>query len=120
IRFITSTSGFAFPEAGKVVLDTEGDEYRVGKPFVFVKDGIYHMYYSVATKKSPYRINSAFSSDGINFTRNNREVIGLSESGWDSTMICYPYVVQLNGEWILFYNGNNFGQTGFGYARLEH
>lgn len=118
IRFITSDNGLSYPNAGKVVLDIQGDEYRVGKPFVFKKEGVYHMYYSVATKSSPYRINSAYSNDGINFIRNSDEVIKVSEDGWDSKMICYPYVIQIHGEWILFYNGNNFGQTGFGYAVL--
>ena len=88
IRYITSEHGLSFPEKGKIILDIEGDEYRVGKPFVFLKDEVYHMYFSVATKKAPYRINSAFSSDGINFTRNKGEVIYTSESGWDSEMIC--------------------------------
>lgn len=120
IRYITSPDGLNFPEPGKVILDIEGDEYRVGKPFVFVKDNVYHMYYSVATKHAPYRINSAFSKDGIEFIRNKGEVICISESGWDSQMICYPYVININGEWILFYNGNYFGQTGFGYATLGH
>lgn len=120
IRYIVSKDGLNYPDPGKIILDIEGDEYRVGKPFVFIKDDLYHMYYSVATKYSPYRINSAFSTDGINFTRNEGEVIGVSESGWDSKMICYPYILKISGEWILFYNGNSFGQTGFGYATLEY
>lgn len=120
IRYITSKDGLSFPNPGIIVLDVEGDEYRVGKPFVFIKDDIYHMYYSVATKNSPYRINSAYSHDGREFTRNSGEVISVSESGWDSQMICYPYIISIRGEWILFYNGNYFGQTGFGYATIEH
>lgn len=120
IRYLTSRDGFYFPNAGKVILDIEGDEYRVGKPFVFIKDDVYHMYYSVATKHAPYRINSAFSRDGVEFTKNTGEVICVSDSGWDSQMICYPYVINIFGELVLFYNGNYFGQTGFGYATLEY
>jgi hypothetical protein len=34
-------------------------------------------------------------------------------------MICYPCVVEVDGRTLMFYNGNGFGQTGFGYAVLE-
>ena len=42
--------------------------------------------------------------------------ITTSETGWDSTMICYPFVVTVDDRTLLFYNGNGFGQTGIGYA----
>jgi len=46
-----------------------------------------------------------------------REILPRSASGWDSDMVCFgaPCVV---GPWeYLFYNGNQFGGTGFGLAR---
>jgi len=52
--------------------------------------------------------------------RSDEEVgIGKSESGWDSEMIEYCYYYQHGGQKLLFYNGNGFGRTGFGYAVLE-
>jgi hypothetical protein len=35
-------------------------------------------------------------------------------------MIAYACVVRYKERVYLFYNGNNLGATGFGYAELEH
>jgi len=45
--------------------------------------------------------------------------IEKSDNGWDSEMICYPYVIDANGSKLMFYNGNGRGLSGFGYAVLE-
>jgi hypothetical protein len=45
--------------------------------------------------------------------------IDVSESGWDSDMICYPHIAKINDKYVMFYCGNNFGQDGFGYAELQ-
>jgi hypothetical protein len=34
-------------------------------------------------------------------------------------MQCYPYVIEINGSFYMFYNGNSFGQSGIGLAVLE-
>ena len=67
-----------------------------------------------------YRIGYAESSDGITWQRLDDEVgIERSESGWDSVMMEYPFVYDHGGRKIMLYNGNGFGETGFGYAILE-
>jgi hypothetical protein len=45
--------------------------------------------------------------------------IEVSESGWDSKMLAYPCVVETPGGILMFYNGNGFGASGFGWAKLE-
>jgi hypothetical protein len=39
-----------------------------------------------------------------------------SETGWDSEMICYPYVYRHGQRLYMFYNGNGYGETGIGWA----
>jgi hypothetical protein len=64
-----------------------------------------------------YKIGYAESHDGIEWKRKDELAgIDLSENDWDSKMIAYPYVISLGLKKILFYNGNGFGKTGFGYA----
>ena len=64
-----------------------------------------------------YRMGYAESKDGIHFTRaDNKAGIDVSKEGWDSTMICYPTIVEVDGRLLMFYNGNGFGRTGIGYA----
>ena len=42
----------------------------------------------------------------------------VSASGWDSDMTCYPSIITVKEKTYMFYNGNNNGETGFGYAEL--
>ena len=54
--------------------------------------------------------------DGIEWDIEDLNVLPRSEEGWDSDMTAYPYVVVHEGRKFMFYNGNNFGKTGVGYA----
>ena len=59
------------------------------------------------------------SKDGLNWIRKDNEVgITVSNEGWDSEAICYPYVFDYNERRYMLYNGNNYGKTGFGLAVL--
>jgi hypothetical protein len=42
--------------------------------------------------------------------------IAPSDTGWDSAMIAYPAVIAIENRTLMFYNGNGFGVSGFGYA----
>jgi predicted GH43/DUF377 family glycosyl hydrolase len=67
-----------------------------------------------------YRLGYAFSKDLVNWTRDDSKAgIDVSKGGWDSDMICYPHIVKVENKYIMFYNGNGFGKSGFGYAELE-
>jgi hypothetical protein len=74
--------------------------------------------------KNGYRMGYAEGAqreDGLGFIRKDEQVgIGLSESGWDSEMICYPNVFNHNGTKYMLYNGNGYGRGGFGYAIWEN
>ena len=67
-----------------------------------------------------YRIGYAESEDGIAWERKDDEVgIDISESGWDSEMIEYPFVFEHKGRKHMLYNGNEYGKEGIGYAVME-
>ena len=66
-----------------------------------------------------YKIGYAESSDGINWLRLDNELsFNPSEKGWDSEMVEYPCVFEHGREVCMLYNGNNYGETGFGLAKL--
>lgn len=70
--------------------------------------------------KDSYRLGYAYSSDGLNWVRDDDKLgIDTTEGEWDSDMMCYPQICQCNGKIYLLYNGNNFGRYGFGLAVLE-
>lgn len=67
-----------------------------------------------------YRIRYAESDDGIKWIRKDEEVgINVSDKGWDSEMICYPFVFKHNNSHYMLYNGNSYGKSGIGLAVLE-
>jgi hypothetical protein len=71
-------------------------------------------------RDSAYRIGYAFSSDLINWMRDDNNVgIDVSTNDWDSDMMCYPHVFHCDGNIYMLYNGNEFGRFGFGLAALE-
>ena len=70
--------------------------------------------------ENAYQIGYAHSKDAENWTRND-SLCGLKKSaqGWDSKMTCYPSVISVKDKIYMIYNGNYFGQTGFGLAILK-
>lgn len=97
-----------------------GDEYGFGRPFVVREGGQYRMWYSIRTRSKGYRIGYAESDDGVEWERmDDRTGPDVSSRGWDSEMTSFPAIFDSEGERYMFYNGNNYGETGFGVARLE-
>lgn len=95
-------------------------EYAFGRPTVIVIEGTYFMWYAHRATKitETYRIGFAYSVDaGRTWTRRDDLAgIDISESDWDSEMICYPYVIEHRGTMYMLYNGNGYGKSGFGFA----
>jgi len=120
IRYIESTDGINFGRKGIVCIDLKEDEYRVGRPCVIKEEETYKMFYGAGTESTVYRLAYAESKDGVNWTRKDKEInINVSKNGWDSQMIAYPSVLKYKDKVYMFYNGNDMGKDGFGYAILE-
>jgi hypothetical protein len=128
IKFATSTDGINWVRNAVVAIETDNFAEAIGKPFVFRENGIYKMVYSyrnsVNYRTDPaksYRLGYAESNDGIRWIRKDDQVgIGFSVEGWDSVMMEYASSYLFNGKRYLLYNGNGFGESGFGYAVLEN
>lgn len=121
IRYAESTDGVHWPEQGLVVLSVDREkEHGFGRPYIVQQHNYYQMFYSIR-KKSPcaYRVGYAESSDGIHWQRKDTEVgLDVSSQGWDSDSIEYMAIVEVGKQTLCFYNGNDFGGTGFGVAEL--
>ncbi len=122
IRYLTSNVLTDWSDTGKVCITPDGnDEFGLGRPFVLKSAGAYQMFYSVRNKSKGYRLGYAESLDGLNWQRKDENIgIDVSASGWDSTMICFAAVQATRYGTYMFYNGNNYGETGFGVATLAN
>lgn len=125
IKYKESEDGIYWDLKSKVCIDYQNEfEYAISRPTVIKEtDGTYKMWYSFRGQKSveTYRIGYAESNNGIDWVRKDElmKSFDVSESGWDSEMMCYPYVFDHKGDRYMLYNGNGYGRSGFGLAKLE-
>jgi hypothetical protein len=121
LRYLESNDLTCWGKRGMVVLDTSGpDEFGFGRPFVIKEENLFRMWYSIRTITKGYRLGYAESFDGLKWQRRDDEIgIDVSENDWDSEMICFSCIQKTPHGTYMFYNGNNFGETGFGVALLK-
>jgi predicted GH43/DUF377 family glycosyl hydrolase len=127
IRMAKSVDGINWKKLNQDLIPSriEEDEAQAS-PDVFYYDGKYHMFFCYRysshyrSKEKGYRIGYATSDDLLQWTRDDeRAGIDVSNEGWDSEMISYPHVFELDGNIYMAYLGNQVGREGFGLARLE-
>jgi hypothetical protein len=127
IKYALSDDGIHWERTKQVCIDYDSFADAIGRPCVFVTNGMYRMLYSYRSIQNyrtdpgqSYRLGYAESVDGIHWLRRDDEVgIDRSATGWDSEMLEYSHVFVSKRGIYLFYNGNGFGQSGFGYAVLR-
>lgn len=122
IALAKSGDGITWHRDGIPIIPTlsENECQDILSPFFL--EGKWHAifaYRQPSTSGGAYRLGYASSDNLETWTRDDSQVgIDVSDSGWDSGMMCYPQVIELDGRILLFYCGNAFGREGFGGAEL--
>jgi len=124
LKYAESRDGRRWRRDGTIAVDLAPDEGGLTRASVINDGDVYRMWYCYrkavgyrTDRSASYRIGYAESQDGISWIRaDHKSGIGPSTEGWDSEMIEYPHVVVSGSSRYLFYNGNGFGRSGFGYA----
>lgn len=127
IRQATSDDGIKWQKLNKDLVAYKVEENEAqASPDVFFYGDKYHMFFcyrhsaDYRGKQHGYRIGYASSTDLISWNRDDTKAgIDVSEEGWDSEMISYPHVFELDEALYMFYLGNQVGKYGFGLAKLE-
>jgi len=128
IRIASSSDGINWTKMNKdIIEDKLGEDEAQASPDVLFYNGKYHMFFCYRqafdyrkNKDRSYRIGYAFSYDMNSWIRDNSKVgIDVSKEGWDSEMVAYPHVFELDGNIYMLYLGNQVGRFGFGLAELE-
>ena len=121
IKYAESCDGHNWVKSSYYVPYKLGFYQAFSRPTVIKGSAGFRMWFSYRSGTGEtYRIGSTDSLDGL--TWNNEIVLNalkLSPSGWDSEMVEYPYVMTHNEITYMFYNGNEYGKSGFGLAILE-
>jgi len=127
IRLATSRDGLEWHREDRDLIESriEEDEAQAS-PDVFYANGRYHMFFcyrysaNYRGNQNGYRIGYAHSGNGRTWTRaDDRAGIVVSKNGWDSEMISYPHVFNVDGRIFMAYLGDQVGRYGFGLAELE-
>ena len=125
VFYAESVDGINWGPHKKQILDYKYDGEVISAPWVLKVKGKYCMWYSTrghATREAKnYTIGYAESTDGVSWTRLD-ELAGIvvSQSGWDSEMICYPSFYAFEDKMYMFYSGNSVGKGGMGYAIADN
>ena len=126
IKYAESLNGIKWKRDNRILIPYKHELEAIGRPVVIHENGIYKMWYSYRNidnyrnnKIKSYHIGYAESLDNIKWIRKDEQKdLELSESGWDSEMMAYPYIVDYEDKRYMFYNGNGFGKSGLGFATL--
>lgn len=120
IKYATSRDGENWSREGVAVPYSVGIAQAFSRPSVIIDDHTYHMWFSYRSGTGEkYRIGYAVSDNGVSWKIDLDNVgIDVSEKGWDSEMICYPFVFDHKGTRYMIYNGNGHGKEGFGLASM--
>lgn len=119
LRAAISADGLQWRQLEEPVIALVGDEFGFGRPWALESHGAFHLFYSIRSLRRPYRLGYARSSDGVHWERADETLALSAEPGsWNEEMSCYPAVLETPAGAYLFFNGNGYGATGFGYARI--
>lgn len=127
IKYAESDDGIAWRRDNLVSVEPRDEREAFSHPSVLRLGGRFHLWYCSRGSEDfrdgggSYRIGYAVSADGRRFERHDSAAgMAPSASGWDDKMMAYPAVVQTGVHTYMFHNGNSFGRTGIGVARLEN
>lgn len=126
IKYCHSRDGVTWERPNHLCIPPHHDREAFSHPTVIRHGGRYRMWYCYRDSvdyrdgAGAYRIGYAESACGLDWSRMD-DVCGLDVGliPWASTMTCYPFVTEIDGRVVMFFNGNGFGRSGFGWAVLE-
>lgn len=126
LKYAQSEDGIDWKHSNRSIIEPKLKDESNTRPAIIKINNEYHMWFcyrggsDFRGGKNSYRIGYANSKDLFNWKRDDTLAgIDVSDFGWDSEIITYPYVIKIEDEYYMFYNGNGFGKTGIGYAILE-
>jgi len=125
VKLARSDDGLHWHRDGSIAIEIKHADEAITRPWVLPAANHWRMWYCHRSldgyrtdKERSYRIGYAESADdGATWMRQDQAGgLGPAAEGWDCDMTAYPAVYEQAGRLYLLYNGNGFGQSGFGYA----
>jgi hypothetical protein len=106
-----------FQNSNRFVEWKMGESQAFSRPSVVEVQDHFLLAYSVRGNKTKYRIGFGIIEDGSHIVR-QIAIYPTSTSTWESEMVEYPCLVSHKDSIFMFYNGNGYGKSGIGLARI--
>lgn len=130
LRMATSNDGITWEKCHVDIMPSKLGEYESQAcGDVMYKNGKYHMFFCYRghedfrdNPENSYRIGYAWSNDLYNWKREDYKVgidVAENKESWDSEMVAYPHLFEVNNKIYMLYLGNGVGRDGFGIAELD-
>ena len=119
IKFATSKNLVEWNQTGITCIKLKKGERAVARPFVTYEKNLFKMWYCYEKKTDGYKIGYGESLDGKKWIRKDKKIKFLSTIDGEDKMRAYPNLINVNGDTLIFYNGNNYGEEGIFCAKLE-
>lgn len=127
LRLAISDDGTNWVKLNRDLVESRVEEDEAqASPDVFYANGKYHMFFCYRhsshyrSGKNSYRIGYASSYNLTDWIREDGKAgIDVSPQGWDSDMVAYPHVFEVDGHTYMAYLGDQVGRYGFGLALLD-
>jgi beta-1,4-mannooligosaccharide phosphorylase len=120
LKYVSSANGIDWSVDPIEVLTPEaGVEFGLGRPNLIYENGVYKLWYSVRRIKGEYFIGYAESKDLKSWTRLDHELDQFTNDrkSYDNEMQGFASIVKTKYGNYMFYNGNNYGETGICWAK---
>jgi hypothetical protein len=91
------------------------------RPTIIKIDDTWHMWFSYrGGNGDKYKIGHAKTTNLLSWDLDleNASLYANPNVAWESEMVEYPYVFEYQNEIYMLYNGNSYGKTGIGLAKL--
>ncbi|MCI8614607.1 family 43 glycosylhydrolase [Parablautia intestinalis] len=105
------------------------EQHKVVAPCVVKENGWFYMFYVGHLHEERAQVGLARSRDGITGWEKHPDnpLIAPTQGAWDSVAVYKPFVMKVNGQWLMWYNGAAyeepvwvFEQIGLAYAKANH
>jgi len=117
LKYAHSQDGINWQRTGQICLDLLPGEIGLSRPCVYQDGSLWRMWYAIRGEK--YSVGYAESHDGLKWIRRDELISWAGDAAeWESEEQAYPCVFPYGETWYMFYNGNKYGATGFGVAKL--
>lgn len=123
VKSANSRDGLAWLSSPDVEVGLAGSldprEFAVSRPCVVPWGQGRLMWYA---KRHPgYRLGFAYAGpDGVWRRHDDCVTFAGEPAAWEASERTYPCVFRVGDDWYMLYNGDGYGRTGFGLARLEN